>query len=65
MEVTEEVTEVEEEEEEEDRELSSKCTDSTALTRTNLGTTPARGKYSRAYILLSLLPFFPFFPFFL
>ena len=50
-----------EEEEEEDRELSSKCTDSTALTRTNLGTTPARGKYSTTYIPLSLLSFFPSF----
>jgi len=53
-----------EEEAEEERELSSKCTDSTALTRTNLGTTPARGRYHSPYIPLSFLSYLSAFLFF-
>jgi hypothetical protein len=50
----------EEGEQEEETELISKCTDSTAPTRTNLGTTRERGKSteSTAALLVFLFPFF-------
>jgi hypothetical protein len=54
----------EEEEVVEETEWSSKCTDSTVLTRTNLGTTLARGKFTRrpTAVLVFRFPFFLFFP---